>query len=103
MPRSSLARVKADPIAFITTVLRDPETGSPFVLYEAEERFLRAAFTPTPDGRLPFPELVYGAPKKSGKTTLAALATLYVVAGGIGGMFPEAYIVANDYEQAQGR
>jgi len=103
MPRSSLARVKADPIAFIQAVLRDPETGRPFVLYPAEERFLREAFTPTKGGRLPFPELVYAAPKKSGKTTLAALATLYVTCSGIGGMFPESYVLANDYEQAQSR
>ena len=62
-----LARWRRDPIAFITEAFVDPETGEPFVLYPAQERFLREALTPTPDGRLNFSELVYGAPKKSEK------------------------------------
>ena len=57
------------PIEFIREVLVDPETGQPFVLYPAQERFLREALTPGPDGRLPYAELVYSGPKKSGKMT----------------------------------
>jgi phage terminase large subunit-like protein len=91
-----------DPIAFIRDVLRDPETGKPFELYPAQERFLRLALTPTADGRLPFAELLYGAPKKSGKTTTAAMAMLYVICV-LGGLYAEGYCVANDLEQAQGR
>src|SRR5438046_2245820 len=98
----SLARFKRDPIAFITGVLRDPETGQPFVLYPAQESFLREALTPTKAGRLPFPEIVYSAPKKSGKTATAAMATLYAVVA-IGGQFAEGYCISNDFEQAQGR
>jgi phage terminase large subunit-like protein len=95
-------RWKTDPVAFITDVLVDPETGKPFELYPAQERFLREALTLTPEGRLPFPEMVFSAPKKSGKTATAAIATIYVMVC-LGGPYAEAYCVANDFEQAQGR
>jgi hypothetical protein len=49
-----LARWRSDPIAFITEALVDPETGEPFVLYPAQERFFREALTPSADGRLPY-------------------------------------------------
>jgi phage terminase large subunit-like protein len=97
-----LTRWRADPVAFVREVLVDPETGQPFVLYPAQERFLREALTLTPDGRLRYPELVYGAPKKSGKTALAAFIVLYVILV-LGGPYAEGYCVANDLEQAQGR
>lgn len=97
-----LQRWRNDPVAFIRGVLVNPETGKPFELYPAQERFLREAFTPLPDGRLPYPELVFSAPKKSGKTATAAMATLYTVLA-LGGPYAEAYCVANDFEQAQGR
>lgn len=99
---SARNRWKRDPVAFITEALVDPETGKPFALYPAEERFIREAFTRTADGRLPYPEMVFSAPKKSGKTTLAALCALYVI-GCLGGPYAEAYCVANDFEQAASR
>src|SRR2546428_3499855 len=58
----------------LSDVLCNPETGAPFDLYPAQERFLREALTPGPDGRLPFAEMVYSCPKKSGKTATAAMA-----------------------------
>jgi phage terminase large subunit-like protein len=91
-----------DIIRFIADVLRNPETGRPFELYPVQERFLREAFTLTPDGRLPYPELVYAAIKKSGKTATAAIALPYVVRV-LGGPYAEGYCVANDLEQAEGR
>lgn len=96
-----LARFVGDPVGFFE-VLTNPETGQPFEVYEAERRFLEAAFIPTETGALPFPELVFSAPKKAGKTTLAAVAVLYVVRV-LGGRFAEAYCVANDFDQAAGR
>ena len=95
------ARYVGNPIAFAEALI-DPETGLPFELYPAERRFLEEALTLTADGRLPYPELVFSCPKKSGKTTLAAIASLYVVRV-IGGRYAEGYCVANDYDQAQGR
>jgi len=99
---SARNRWKRDPVAFFAGALADPETGKPFALYPAEERFIREAFTPTADGRLRYPEIVFSAPKKSGKTALAALCALYVIVC-LGGPYAEAYCVANDFEQAASR
>lgn len=96
-----LARFVGDPVGFFEALV-NPETGEPFVVYEAEARFLEAAFIPTETGALPYPELVYSAPKKSGKTTLAAVSVLYTLRV-LGGRFAEGYCVANDFDQAQGR
>src|SRR5208282_686391 len=100
--RTNLERWKRDPVAFIREVLMNPETGKPFELYPAQERFLREAFTLTPEGRLKFPEMIFSTPKKSGKTTLAAMIVIYVIVC-LGGPFAEAYCIANDFDQAQGR
>jgi len=96
-----LAVFAGDPIAFAEALV-NPETGEPFVLYGAERWFLRKALTPTATGALPYPELLFSAPKKSGKTTLAAIALLYVVRV-IGGRFAEGFCVANDFDQAAAR
>ncbi|MGO9682381.1 MAG: terminase TerL endonuclease subunit [Beijerinckiaceae bacterium] len=100
--RATAAARPIDAIAFIESTLVDPETDSFFVLTDAEKGFLRRAFTRTPDGRLKFPELVFSAPKKSGKTAFAAMITIYVVRV-LGGRFSEGIVCANDLEQAQGR
>jgi hypothetical protein len=90
-----------DPCGFAEALV-NPETGEPFVLYDAERRFLSEAFTPGADGRLAYPELLFSAPKKSGKTTAAAIALLYVVRV-IGGRYAEGFCVANDFDQAAAR
>jgi phage terminase large subunit-like protein len=72
------------------------------VLCSAEEQFFREGFTLTPSGRLPYPELLFSGPKKSGKTGFAGLAVLYVIIV-LGGPYAEGYCVANDFDQAQGR
>jgi phage terminase large subunit-like protein len=102
MTKPNITKWKADPVAFIREVLINPETSKPFELYPAQIEFIRRAFTATADGRLPFAEMVFSAPKKSGKTALAAMATLYVVVA-LGGPYAEGYCVANDFEQSQGR
>src|ERR1700693_5107556 len=98
----ALSTFRADPVLFIERVLHDPETGQPFKLLSAERAFLKYAFTTGPDGKLLYPELIFGAPKKSGKTGFAALVVLTVVLLH-GGRFGEAYTLANDLEQATGR
>jgi phage terminase large subunit-like protein len=95
-------RWRADPAAFIEEALIDPETNRPFVLTDAQRRFLARAFELTPDGRLRYPELLFSGPKKIGKTAFAAMLTLYVVLV-LGGRFAEAYLLANDLEQSTGR
>ena len=97
----NLLPAPADPCAFIET-LTNPETREPFQLTEAERVFLKHAFTPTDTGRMRYPELMFGAPKKSGKTALAALITIFMVRV-LGGRFAEGYCLANDLEQASGR
>jgi phage terminase large subunit-like protein len=99
---SNIDRWRADPLQFIETVLHDPETGAPFKLLPAERDFLAHAFTFDVDGRLLYPELVFAAIKKSGKTGFAAMFMLTMLLL-YGGRFAEAYCVANDLEQAQSR
>ena len=100
--KSQINKWKQDPVAFVRDVLVDPETDKPFELYPAEETFLREGFTLTPEGRLPYPELVFSAPKKSGKTALAAICTIYTIVV-LSGKFAEGYCVANDLDQSKGR
>jgi phage terminase large subunit-like protein len=98
----TFARWQRNPCDFVEEVLHDPETGKPFRLLDVERRFMERAFDTGPDGRMLFPELVYGAPKKSGKTAFGALFMLTMVIL-YGGRFAEGYAAANDQEQAQGR
>ncbi len=63
--QDDLSCYEGDPVAFMRALV-DPETGELFVPYPAQVRFLEEVFTVTEDGRLPFPELVLSAPKKSG-------------------------------------
>jgi phage terminase large subunit-like protein len=102
LDHSALDRWRRQPVSFITEILRDPETGKPFVLLDAERAFLEHAFRTDESGRLIFPEQLYSCPKKSGKTGFAAmhLITTTLV---FGGRFAEGYCIANDFDQAQGR
>ena len=93
---------RRDPAAFIEAVLYDPETRAPFRLLPAERAFMDRCFRIGESGRLVFPEWVYGAPKKSGKTGFSALLMLTTILA-FGGVYAEGYCVANDFEQAQGR
>jgi Phage terminase-like protein, large subunit len=99
---TNLERWRETPLDFIEQVLCDPETGEPFVLNQAERDFLQFAFKRNENGRLLFPELVFGAIKKSGKTTLAGIIMLTMLLL-FGGRFAEGFCVANDLEQAQSR
>jgi hypothetical protein len=73
---TALKRWRAQPIKFVEQVLCDPETKKPFKLLPAERAFLRHAFKTDKHGRLLYPEQVYACPKKSGKTTFAAIHAL---------------------------
>jgi phage terminase large subunit-like protein len=96
------ARWRRNPCDFVEEVLHDPETGKPFRLLDVERAFMERAFETDADGHMLYPELVYGAPKKSGKTAFGALFMLTMVIL-YGGRFSEGYAAANDQEQAQGR
>ena len=75
----SLQRWRANPTAFVEEVLIDPATNQPFVLLPAEREFLRHCFKTGANGKLLYPELLYAAPKKSGKTTFAAIIVITIV------------------------
>lgn len=102
LERSALERWRRKPAEFIAECMINPETGKPFELLNAELRFIEHAYETDDRGRLLYPEQVYGAPKKSGKTAFAGMFTLTTTLI-YGGTNAEAYCVANDLEQAQGR
>ena len=101
-PALDLDRWRREPARFIEAILHDPETKQPFKLLPAEKQFLEHAFRTDAGGRLLYPEQIFGAPKKSGKTTFAALHVLVMLLL-YGGSYAEATIIANDLEQARGR
>jgi phage terminase large subunit-like protein len=90
------------PRAFIEECLCDPETAQPFKLSDAQSRFLAEAFRFGANRRLLYPEQLFGAIKKSGKSTMSAMFMLTVILI-YGGLYAEGYVVANDYQQAQDR
>lgn len=98
----NLRHWRKHPIAFIESVLVNPETLQPFDLLPAEHQFLEHAFRVGENGKLIYTEWVYSCPKKSGKTTFEALVVLTITLL-YGGAFPEAYILANSLEQGRGR
>jgi phage terminase large subunit-like protein len=99
---SALKRWRAGPAAFVEEMLVNPETGEPFTLLPCEREFMTHAFVTGDDGRLLYSEWLYAAPKKSGKTTFAAILTITVIVL-YGGRFAEGVIAANDFEQAHSR
>ena len=90
-----------DPPTFVRNILRDPETEQPFELNPAELAFLDHAFERDAAGRLKYPEQVQACPKKSGRTTFAALHLLTMTLR-FGGRFAEAYTIANDLRAGAG-
>ena len=92
---------RVNPVAFMERLV-DPETGKRFKLLPAEREFLEHALATDRDGRLLYPEMIYGAIKKSGKTGFAAIFVITLLLL-YAGRYAEAYCVANDLEQAQGR
>lgn len=100
--QKQVERWRSDPIAFITEVLVDPQTGAPFSLYAEQRTFLKNAFELTSEGRLRFTELVFSGGKKSGKTTLAAMMCIFTAVA-LAGNNGEIYCLANDLEQSQSR
>ena len=102
LERNALERWRQNPVSFIEEVLRDPDTGKPFELFDAQKQFFAHAWQRDDNGRAVYTEQCFAAPKKSAKTGTAALHVLTTTCL-YGGRFAEAYCCANDYEQAQGR
>ncbi|HLY39034.1 MAG TPA: hypothetical protein VKU61_13410, partial [Candidatus Binatia bacterium] len=98
----TLARWRRSPFSFIREALRHPDTLEPIQLYPKQQAWLTAGFTPDLNGKLPCPEVLMLAPKKSGKSFCNALAILYTVVV-LGGRRAEGYVLANDLHQAASR
>ena len=99
---NKIARWRADAALFMSEALINPQTRQRFELFEAERVFLKHAFTPTPDGDLPYREILWSCIKKSGKSTFGALCLLYTIIC-LGGPYSESYIISNDLSQSQDR
>ena len=94
-------RYKTDIVAFAEEQFFLAETRKPIVLQPHQRQILKDIFTANKHGRFPYETIVYSAPKKSGKSTIAALIALWFA---LTQEHPnEVFVVANDFEQAQGR
>jgi phage terminase large subunit-like protein len=99
---NTLQRWQQQPKSFIREALRNPRTGKPFELFPAQEQWFDHCWQHRDDGRLRYSEQCFGAVKKSGKTTTAAIEVLTTVLV-YGGRYAEAYCCAADLQQAQER
>jgi phage terminase large subunit-like protein len=102
LEHAALERWQREPVSFIAEVLRNPKTGRPFELLDAQRQFFAHCWRTGADGRLLYPEQCIGMIKKTGKTGTAAMHVLTTTLV-FGGRYAEGYVVANDLEQAQGR
>jgi len=89
------------PVTFIEKCITKSELGKPFRLLPHQKEILRLAFDFDGSGKLPWDTIVFGAIKKSGKTTLNAALTLWWALT----QEPpnELLCVANDLEQSLAR
>lgn len=77
IPAVDLERSARDPAAFIDRFIRRNELNQPFALMPHQREVLRLAFPFDADGRLPWSDIVFSCVKKSGKTTIDAMVTLW--------------------------
>jgi phage terminase large subunit-like protein len=101
-PRKNVfAPYERDFVGFVDRFVKVGETGQPFELYPFQRELFDAAFEFDADGRLAWDTFVYSTVKKSGKTALNGLVTLWWA---LTQEIPnELFVLANDQEQAQSR
>src|SRR5690348_15139433 len=88
-----------DVVEFIEQEMIIPETGKPMKLHNEQAAVLRAMSHKT-DGLYDYSLWLYSAPKKSGKTTVAAAVALWQAIQVRDG---SVYIIGNDQRQADNR
>ncbi len=93
-------RLRRDPAAFADTFLPHNEKGKPWQLTHYQRRVLAQAFRRGPGGDLLFRLVLWSEPKKSGKTFLAAVLTLWWA---FSNPDTEIIVAANDLEQSVSR
>ena len=84
----------------------DPETAQPLgpgpiALADHQRRIVRAALERDGSGRFRWTTVVYSAPKKSGKTRIAAMVAAWLAQ--TSGQYAEVYCLANDGKQSADR
>ena len=84
----------------------DPKTGAPLgpgpiQLAEHQRRIVRAALERDAQGRFRWTTVVWSAPKKSGKTRIAAMVAAWLAQ--TAGRYSEVYCLANDGKQSADR
>jgi phage terminase large subunit-like protein len=94
-------RLAQDPAAWIDRYITTSELGKPFKLADYQRVVLAAMFQFDEDGKLWIDEAIWSEPKKSGKTTLAAILALWW--GDTQEAPNELLCIANDLEQATSR
>ena len=98
---TAASHVSRDIVAWAEQQFYIPGSDRPVVLEPHQKALLRLIDSRGADGTHRHRTVVYSTPKKSGKTTLAALVARFRAE--TEGPFQEIYCVANDLEQAQGR
>jgi phage terminase large subunit-like protein len=89
-----------DPSAWIDTFIQFNELRQPFRLYEHQRTILQRAFDYDNDGVLPWDTVVWSCPKKSGKTALLSILSLW---WGVTSPGDEIIVLANDLDQVLAR
>jgi hypothetical protein len=94
-------RLERDPAAWIDKNILVSELGKPFQLTDYQRRVLKLMFVFDEDGKLSIDEALWSEPKKSGKTSMAAILGLWWA--DCHEAPNEILVVANDLEQATSR
>lgn len=90
---------------FIIPEPRDPVTGEvlpigPIIFIDHQRRILNEALSKKPDGKFKYSNVIYSAPKKSGKSTSASAVGTYLAAKT---PYARVYVIANDENQSTAR
>lgn len=89
-----------DPVEFINREMVIPETGAPLILHPEQAAVLHAMSHKSDGENYDYSMWLYSAPKKSGKTTVAAGVALWQALQVPDG---QVYIIGNDLKQADNR
>lgn len=93
-------RRRVIPICTFLEKLYTLPTGKTVRLFPHQKAFLNKALTLDEYGRLPYKQVIYSAPKKSGKSSIAAMIISWLAFSGMIQQNGELYLLGNDQDQA---
>lgn len=101
LTREQFNQYRTDICAFAEEQFYCPESKQLIKLEDHQKKILRDCFTQDKKGKFSYQTIIYSCPKKSGKTTIAALIALWYALT----QEPpnEIYTCANDFEQSKSR